>query len=285
MIPRAFPGAKLRGVWPAIVVDNQDGPGNPGYRVRVKLPWLNDQETTHWARIALPMAGPGRGTYVLPEIHDQVLVVFEHGDIARPIVVGALWSKQQEPVEVNESGSNNTKLIKSRSGHRIVFDDKDGAEKITIVDSTRKNKIVLDSTHRLVRIESEGDIAVIAKANVILHANALKLGTSQQITGKGSSVLAHSARTFSVKAASSITIGVATRSSTHRTPRRPASPDPAQDSSWRLEQQPRTIRSRRFRAETVVPAAATVALMGSPPPRMSAAVKPRRSAPPFASSG
>jgi len=203
----AMRASKIRGVQLAIVVDNKDGDGNPGYRVKLKFPWLNEQESTFWARIAIPMGGNGRGTYVLPEIDDQVLVVFEHGDIDRPIVIGGLWSKQQEPVEVNQSGKNNTKLIKSRSGHRIIFDDKEGAEKITIVDKTKKNKIVLDSVNKIVKIESDGDIEVIAKANVIMHSNALKIGTTEGVTGKGASLLTHSAKTFGLKATSSITIG------------------------------------------------------------------------------
>jgi phage baseplate assembly protein gpV len=194
-------------VWLAIVIDNKDGDGNPGYRVKLKYPWLSEQDTSHWARIAVPMGGSNRGTYVLPEIDDQVLVVFEHGDINRPIVVGSLWSKKQEPVENNQSGSNHTKLIKSRSGHRIIFDDKEGAEKLIIVDKTKKNKIVLDSANKLVRIESDGDIEVRAKANVIMHSNALKIGTSQAVTGKGALLLAHAAKTFGLKATSSITIG------------------------------------------------------------------------------
>src|SRR5262245_56356790 len=176
-MPQALHASKIRGVHLAIVVDNNDGEGNPGYRVKVKFPWLNEQETSYWARIAVPMGGSGRGTYVLPEIDDQVLVVFEHADINRPMVVGALWSKKQEPVEVNGSGKNNTKLIKSRCGHRVIFDDKEGAEKIVIVDKTRKNKIVIDSVNKVVRIESDGDIEVKAKANVIMHSNALKVGT------------------------------------------------------------------------------------------------------------
>jgi len=144
---------------------------------------------------------------VLPEIDDQVLVVFEHSDINRPIVIGALWSKKQEPVEVNQSGKNNTKLIKSRCGHRIIFDDKEGAEKITIVDRTKKNKIVLDSVHKIVKIESDGDIEVKAKTNIILHANALKVGTKEGITGKGQSLLVHTQKTFGLKATNGITIG------------------------------------------------------------------------------
>src|SRR5215467_11990020 len=199
--------SKLRGVWLGIVVDNKDGGDNPGYRVKVKFPWLNDQETTFWARIAVPMAGAERGVYVLPEIDDQVLVVFEHGDVERPLVIGALWNKKQEPVEVNDSAKNNTKLIKSRCGHRIIFDDKQGAEKITIVDKTKKNKIVLDSVNKIIKIESDGDVEIKAKTNIVMHSNALKVGTKEGITGKGQSLLTHSAKTFGLKASSGITIG------------------------------------------------------------------------------
>src|SRR5499426_3240007 len=183
---------KLRGVWLGIVVDNKEAEGNPGYRVKVKFPWLNDQETTFWARIAVPMAGTERGTYVLPEIDDQVLVVFEHGDVERPIVIGGVWNKKQEPVEVNDSAKNNTKLIKSRCGHRIIFDDKDGAEKITIVDKTKKNKIVLDSVNKVIKIESAGDIEVKAKANVIVQINVAN-SPATRVSGSGSGSLAGAA--------------------------------------------------------------------------------------------
>ena len=89
MNAKATRAAKLRGVHLAIVVVNREGDGNPGYRVKVQLPWLST-DNTHWARIAVPMAGVGRGSYCLPEPGDQVLVVFEHGEISRPIVIGSL---------------------------------------------------------------------------------------------------------------------------------------------------------------------------------------------------
>ena len=205
-MPNALRADKVRGVHLAIVAENTEGDGNPGYRVKVKLPWLSEQEKTYWARIAIPMGGPERGTYFLPEVEDQLLVVFEHGDVDRPIVIGALWSKKQEPVEVNASGKNNTKLIKSRSGHRVIFDDKEGAEKVIIVDKTKKNQIVLDTAAKLVKIECAGDITVKAKANVIMHSNALKMGITQTLKGKGQQMLAHSAATFGFKAGSEITI-------------------------------------------------------------------------------
>ena len=131
------------------------------------------------------MGGADRGTYFLPEVDDQLLVVFEHGDVDRPIVIGALWSKKQEPVEVNESGKNNTKLIKSRAGHRIIFDDKEGAEKVIVVDKTKKNKIVLDSANKVVKIECAGDIEIKAAENVVMHSNTLKVGTTEKLTRQG----------------------------------------------------------------------------------------------------
>src|SRR5690606_21967753 len=99
VMPEALRAAKIRGVHLALVVNNKDDDGNLGYQVCVKYPWLSDRDQSYWARIAVPMAGNERGTYFLPEIDDQVLVVFEHGDINRPIIIGTLWSKQQIPVE------------------------------------------------------------------------------------------------------------------------------------------------------------------------------------------
>jgi len=65
VMPQATRASKIRGVQLAIVVDNKDGEGNPGCRVKVKFPWMNEQESTFFARIAVPMGGPDRGTYVL----------------------------------------------------------------------------------------------------------------------------------------------------------------------------------------------------------------------------
>ena len=204
---RSSRASKIRGVHLAIVTANKDAPpDNPGYRVRVKIPTLACEDQTFHARIAVPMGGKGRGTYMLPEVHDQVLVVFEHGSIDRPIIVGALWNNQQRPVETNTSGNNTTKLIKSRSGHRIIFDDTKGSETITIVDRTNKNKIVLDAANKAVKIESSGDIVVTAKHDVILHANALSVGVSKTMSASGKHVRMHAVSSFGINAADTIAI-------------------------------------------------------------------------------
>ena len=65
--------AKLRGVYLAEVVQNSDGGADKRYQVELSFPWLPDEGKSHWGRVAVPMAGNGRGCYFLPEAGDQVL--------------------------------------------------------------------------------------------------------------------------------------------------------------------------------------------------------------------
>ena len=63
-----------------------------GYRVRVKFPWLMESDESYWARMSTMMAGKDRGAFWMPEVDDEVVVVFEGGDIRFPIVIGSLWN-------------------------------------------------------------------------------------------------------------------------------------------------------------------------------------------------
>jgi phage baseplate assembly protein gpV len=113
----------LCGVYYAIVTQNKDA--RKLGRVKVRLPWLpgGDRDQSSWAQVAVPMAGDEFGTFTLPEVDDTVLVVFIAGDIRYPVVVGGMWNKTDEPPEVNEDGKNDFRFIKSRAGHRLLFDD------------------------------------------------------------------------------------------------------------------------------------------------------------------
>ena len=63
---------------------NEDKPG----RVCVEIP-LRDKEANilRWARLAMPYGGKKWGTLFVPEIGDQVLLVFEDGNIEKPFVI------------------------------------------------------------------------------------------------------------------------------------------------------------------------------------------------------
>ncbi len=148
-------------------------------RVKVKFPWLLDPDgveiDSHWARIAAPMAGQNnKGLYYLPEVDDEVLVGFEHGDMRYPYIVGALWSKKDQPPDKNANitadGKTNQWIIRSRSGHTLILDDTDGKEQIIIRDKTEKNEIILDSKENSLTINVDKDIAITAGGNITLKA-------------------------------------------------------------------------------------------------------------------
>ena len=77
---------ELVGIYYGIVTRNLNDAA-PGGRVWLKFPWLpeGDKDQLFMARLAVPMVGPGFGTYTVPEVGDQVLVVFVNGDIKQPI--------------------------------------------------------------------------------------------------------------------------------------------------------------------------------------------------------
>ena len=167
----------INGVVIGIVTNNKD-PEKLG-RIRVKFPWLSNDDESNWARVASLMAGKDRGIFILPEIDDEVLVVFEHGNINMPYVIGSLWDGKDVPPETNSDGKNNIRMIKSRSGHVIRIDDTDGNEKIEIVDKTEKNMITIDAKDNKISIMSDKDIEMSApNGNITINAMDIDIKSS-----------------------------------------------------------------------------------------------------------
>ena len=111
----------------AIVVDNFD-PSRLG-RVRVKYPWQSaaDENSTPWIRISNPMASNGAGFLFTPDIHDEVLIDYEDGNIERPYVCGAFYNNTNRPSIASQSQTTGkVKSITSANGHHISFTDTGG---------------------------------------------------------------------------------------------------------------------------------------------------------------
>ena len=205
-----------------IVTDTQDPDGLA--RVRVKFPWLEDGSTSSWARVATPMAGRDRGMFFIPEVDDEVLVAFELGDIGAPYVVGSLWNHVDVPPEAGSGGENDVRLIRSRSGHELRFDDTpgsefveittttgqrirldDGNDRIEILSGSGDRTILVDAgsgdielrADRSITIESAGDLALKAGGDLILEAGADLVATaasSASVEGVASAELTSSAQ-------------------------------------------------------------------------------------------
>jgi uncharacterized protein involved in type VI secretion and phage assembly len=192
------PAGRIHGVVVGVVTNNQD-PDGMG-RVKVKFPWLSDVDESSWARVAAPMAGNQRGGYFLPEVNDEVLVAFEHGDVRFPYVLGALWNGKDAPPVTNSDGKNNVRMIKSRSGHVVKLNDEDGKETIEIIDKSQKNSIVIDTAQNTVTVTTDKDITLSAtKGTIKLDA------ANVEITGSQSAKL-KSGGTMDVEASSTLTV-------------------------------------------------------------------------------
>lgn len=174
---------RMSGVVTARVVAHND-PRGIG-RVQVKYDWMEEAQTA-WARMTTPSAGGGRGFMFMPEIGDEVLVAFEHGDPERPFVVGALWNGVDsaprqgfwEEEGTEETGGvktqvpkdmarNDIKRIVTKSGHRIQMVDVEGKESIVVSTPGQQMIQMIDSCpetggRKMLSLISPGDIFIMA---------------------------------------------------------------------------------------------------------------------------
>ena len=173
---------RIYGVVVGIVTNNQDPDGMA--RVRVRFPWLSASDESWWARIAAPMAGAGRGAYFLPEVDDEVLVAFEHGDVRFPYILGAMWNGKHDPPIKNENGKNDIRVIRSRSGHIIRLDDSSDGAKIEIIDKTGENSMVINAAANTIRLKSKSDICLeSAEGKVIIKGTSVEIeSTAEGVT-------------------------------------------------------------------------------------------------------
>ena len=192
-------GRRIYGVVIGLVTNNQD-PEKLG-QVKVKFPWLSDVDESGWARISAPMAGKERGFFFLPEVDDEVLVAFEHGDPCFPYVLGAMWNGKDAPPLTNDDGKNNVRMIKSRSGHTVKLNDEDGKETIEIVDKSQKNSIVIDTSKNTITVTTDQDITLsAAKGTIKLDAQSVEISSSGATKLKaGSSMNVEASATMTVK--------------------------------------------------------------------------------------
>jgi uncharacterized protein involved in type VI secretion and phage assembly len=129
---------RIFGVAVAQVIQNEDD-DRQGW-VQIRLPWMPGVEP--WARVVAPVAGPERGIFTMPQVDDEVLVAFHHGDVREPYVLGCLWNAKDRAPAKEAKDAVNKWIMRTPKGHEIVFDDK--AKTITITSFT-DHKITLGS--------------------------------------------------------------------------------------------------------------------------------------------
>ena len=181
-------GSAWYGAFPALVSDIKDPEGQG--RVKIKMPWPGDTGSRRyeaWSRLATLMGGKNRGSWFIPDVNDEVLVVFERGDPRRPFVIGGLWNSSDSPPEsMDGAGNNYKKVLRSRNGVKITLDDQDGQEKLiletpggqmlTMKDGPGSVEIT-DSNGNSFKLET-GGITITAAAKVTVNASQVAVSAS-----------------------------------------------------------------------------------------------------------
>lgn len=121
-------------------------------RVQVQLPFIDSLDLSPWARVAVPMAGPLHGTYFIPNLGDEVLVAFEHGNRDAPYVIGSLWNAMAPPPLPSPLAQ--IRMIRTLAGNQIIFSEVPPS--ITIMTATAQTILM-----------SAAGIQITAGANVI----------------------------------------------------------------------------------------------------------------------
>ena len=182
----------------AIVKDNND-PKKLG-RIKVQLPWQrNTGKTTPWIRVATTHAGADHGVYFTPEVGDEVMVLFEGGNAERPYVTHALYNSTNKPNTEWADPNNNTKALRTRSGHEIALIDENGKEFIRIKDKNQ-NLIEIDTANNNLNITAGSDVTISAN-----NIN-LKAGNNVNIEAKNNIVVTAQEEAIAINAKQNVAI-------------------------------------------------------------------------------
>lgn len=178
----------------ADVIDNNDPKGQGRIKVQFKWECLTN-DVTEWLRVVTPSAGVGdrgnnRGYFAIPEIDDQVMIAFEEGNIARPVVMGSVYHSAS--VDSSTLIKNHLKSIITRSGHLVEFDDDPNTQGIKITDIHQN----------IIHIDTKGNnITITALENMTLNCKNMQINVEENMdmkVGKDQSVSIGNNQTTSV---------------------------------------------------------------------------------------
>jgi phage baseplate assembly protein V len=182
-LPRAMAtDRRFYGVVEGLVVKST---GDDEGRIKVKFPWLDGRSVTDWCRISQLYAGNGYGALFVPEVNDEVVVAFIHGDLRFPIILGGLYNGKDKPPTAPVDGQDQ-KIIRTRQGHQILFDDR--ADQAAVrVTSAAGHTMELDDSGTAIRITAAegGTVTVTADGSITLTAAKVTIDSDAIELGAG----------------------------------------------------------------------------------------------------
>jgi uncharacterized protein involved in type VI secretion and phage assembly len=181
---------KIYGVSLAVVINNIDCTGEA--RVQLRLPWMPG--FTPWARLSAQMAGTASGSFFVPQIGDEVLVAFHHGDVREPYVLGMCWNTMDRPPAPLPTDAVTKRKIRTPLGHELSFDE--ALQSVTL-SSNLMSTVTLDPTKAeistpdaRVTIGKAGDVTITATTKLTLQAPVIEIKAGSVLTAQSSGATA-----------------------------------------------------------------------------------------------
>jgi phage protein D len=201
-----------------IVTNNQDPDGNG--RVRVKFPALSDSEESWWARVVTPGGGAQAGLSFMPQINDEVLVGFEHGDLRRAYVLGGLWGPSAKPPWAHDTYIVQNKVIewglRTAAGHTMAIRGGDNPNekhfKVTLADGTKlylgSDKVEVVTNSKSIELKSGDRASVLLsdQGDVTVRGVNVTIDAQNKVTVKGANIDAKANATLAAQGGASLAL-------------------------------------------------------------------------------
>lgn len=149
-------------------------PQNQG-RVKVSMQLKGQNMETDWIAIASPFASNNAGMMLLPEVNDQALVGFVHGDVNNPVVLGFFWNGKIAPPVAEADKQQKQRILQTSEGKVINLNDADN--NITVTDG-KNNSIAIDTANKAINLDSAGNLTIKASNALNIVANSIDITTS-----------------------------------------------------------------------------------------------------------
>jgi len=167
------------------LVTDVDDPQKLG-RVKLKFPWFDPDMESEWCRVRQFYAGNDYGAFFIPEVGDEVLVAFIHGDMRLPIILGGLYNGKDKPPTFREGSTKDEKMIRTKGENEILMVDTNGQKEIKIKTAGGQTVDLEDASNKITIKTSTGQSIIIEPGKITLEATQIILsGSDIKLGGAG----------------------------------------------------------------------------------------------------
>ena len=184
----------MHGLQIGVVTGITDDTGQ--YRVKMRLPLVDEKDGGIFARVATLDAGKNRGTFFRPEVEDEVLIGFLNDDPKCPVILGMLHSSAK-PAPLEPDDKNPEKGYVSRSAIKLIFND--DKKSITITTPGKRTFVMNDDDGSITVSDDSGN-------KIVMDSSGIDINSASDVTIKATNSISVSAPQVSVKADSSLSL-------------------------------------------------------------------------------